>query len=121
MAQASVEISRFGAFYNEGERGARGGAASNDKVWGIAVVNGTLVNFWGRRNGVLKFKTFPKGTERKAAAKWAEKIGGRTDGGDVYTPVTNEAMRRTLCPSLEQDVRSYYFRAMSKGTLNTKH
>lgn len=120
MAQASVEITKFAAFYNEGERGARGGAASNDKVWGIAVVNGTTVNFWGRRNGVLKFKTFPKGTEHKAAAKYAEKIGGRTSG-DVYTPVTNSAMRTTLCPSLEQDVRSYFYSAMSRGTLNTRH
>lgn len=118
---ASVEITKFAAFYNEGARGARGGAASNDKVWGIAVVNGCTVNFWGRRNGVLKFKTFPKGTEAKAAAKYAEKIGGRTDGGDVYTPVAGAAMRTALCPSLEQDVRSYFYSAMSRGTLNTKH
>lgn len=116
-----VEIVRFGAFYNEGARGARGGAPSNDKVWGIARINGTLVNFWGRRNGVLKFKTFYKNEEHKVMAKWEEKTGGRRDGGDIYTAVANPTTQRMLCPSLEIDVQHYYYSAMKRGTLNTAH
>jgi len=119
--KANVEIIRFAHFYKEGGRGARGGAAQNDKVWGVAKINGTLVNFWGRRNGKLKFKTRFLNELSDVLSKYAEKIGARTDGGDIYTPVNSPEMQRTLCPSLIADVTSHYYSDMSKGKLNTRH
>lgn len=121
MSNAHIEILKFAAFYNEGERGAKGGAAKNDKVWGVAKVNGTLVNFWGRRNCKLRFKTFLKDQMTKVMDKYAEKIGGRTDGGDIYTPVNAQPMRDLLCPSLAADLSSHYYSDMARGKLNTSH
>ena len=120
--KALVEVIKFAHFYNEGFRGAMGGAPSNDKVWGIAKINGTLVNFWGRRNGTLKFKTFLKSQEAKVLAKYAEKIGGRTDGGDIYTPMSpDSALVKALTPKLTADITKFYYTAMSTGKLNTRH
>lgn len=119
---ANVVVEKFGAFYNEGVRGATGGAAQNDKVWGIARIENTLVTFWGRRNGKLKFKTMP-GLAGKMAAeqKWAEKTGARRDGGDVYMAVNREDMRSFFCPTLKQDLVSFYYSDLAKGKVNTKH
>jgi hypothetical protein len=119
---AQVELIKFAAFYNEGVRGMTGGAPKNDKVWGVAKVGSTLVNFWGRRNGTLKFKTFLKTQEAKVMAKYAEKIGGRTDGGDIYTPIApTSAIVKTLSPNLESQLVSHFYSAMSTGKLNTRH
>lgn len=118
---SNVQIVKFAHFYNEGARGAKGGAASNDKVWGIAKIDGKLVNFWGRRNGKLKFKTRFLSELGAVMEKYAEKIGGRTDGGDVYTPVTNASMIGTLCPFLVSDITKHFYSDMSKGKLNTRH
>jgi hypothetical protein len=119
---AQVEIIKFAAFYNEGARGLQGGAAQNDKVWGVAKVGSTLVNFWGRRNGKLKFKTFLKSQEGKVMAKYEEKIGGRTDGGDIYAALNpSSEMVRILSPKLKEQVVSHYYSDMSRGKLNTTH
>lgn len=116
-----VEVVKFGAFYNEGVRGTTGGAAQNDKVWGIARINNTLVTFWGRRNGKLKFKTMP-GTAGKIAAenKWAEKVNPNRNG-DTYMSVTKPEMRKFFSPNLEADLVSYFYSDMATGKLNTKH
>lgn len=117
-----VNVEKFGAFYNEGARGARGGSAQNDKVWGLATINNTLVAFWGRRNGKLRFKTYPGVMGREDALnKWDEKVGGRRDGGDVYMAVQNETVRSTFCPTLKQDLVSFYYSDMAKGKINTRH
>lgn len=119
---ANVQIIKLGHVYNEGARGEKGGAASNDKVWGIAKIENSLVSFSGRRNGKLKFKTHLKGSEAKLNAKWGEKIGGRTDGGDIYTVINpDSAMASTLCPKLKSDVESHFYSDMAKGKLNTRH
>ena len=118
---ANVSVQNFGVFYNEGVRGSTGGAAQNDKVWGIAVIENTLVTFWGRRNGKLKFKTMP-GTAGKIAAesKWAEKTNpGRN--GDVYMAVKREEMRNFFSPALVADITKFYYSDMARGKLNTKH
>jgi hypothetical protein len=121
IEMANVEIIKFGHFYNEGARGNAGGAASNDKIWGIAKIDGKLVNFWGRRNGKLKFKTRYLSEMGKVMEKWAEKIGGRTDGGDVYTPILSATMQMTLCPRLVQDVTKHFYSDLAKGKVNTNH
>jgi hypothetical protein len=120
-SNANIVLTHFAHFYNEGERGMAGNAPQNDKVWGVAKINGTLVNFWGRRNGVLKFKTFLKGQEYKVLSKYAEKIGDRTDGGDIYTPVRGAEMVNMLSPKLISDISKHYYTAMSNGKLNTRH
>lgn len=118
---SNVQILNFGHFYNEGARGARGNAPQNDKVWGIAKIDNKLVNFWGRRNGKLKFKTRFLNELPVVLEKWEEKIGGRTDGGDIYTPIANVATRAMLCPKLEADITRHFYTDMSKGKLNTRH
>lgn len=118
---ALVTIEKFGAFYNEGARGMRGGAAQNDKVWGIARINNITVTFWGRRGGTMRFKTHigAKG-KLDALAKWAEKTG-RSNSRDVYFEVREGQMRESLAPRLEQALEHYFYSAMSLGKLNTNH
>jgi hypothetical protein len=111
----TVNIIRFGAFYNEGARGAAGHAPSNDKVWGIARVGGALVNFWGRRNGVLKFKLHDD--ETRVMSKWVEKT--TRSRGDRYVPVSRQDTINMLCPNLVRDVGRYFGRAVQIGTINT--
>lgn len=95
---AQVEIVKFAAFYNEGLRGMTGGAAKNDKVWGLARVQGKLFSFWGRRNGKLKTKRYY--SEFEALSMYEEKIGARKSG-DIYTAIVpGSAMQRSLFPSL---------------------
>jgi hypothetical protein len=108
---AQVEIITAAHFFKEGERGARGGAAQNDKVWGLAKVGTTLVRFWGRRNGQLKFKTeingVPADLLRQKLAKGYEVMGNN--------------YRAILAPRLATDMPSQYFSAMARGKLNTNH
>lgn len=108
---AQIEIITAAHFYNEGARGARGGAASNDKVWGLARIQGTLVRFWGRRNGALKFKTEINGVPRDLIRSKLAK-GYETMGHNYMT---------ALAPRLERDMPSQYYSAMSRGQLNTRH
>lgn len=118
---ANVQITHFAHFYNEGFRGAvLNQAPQNDKVWGIAMIDGKLVNFWGRRNGKLRFKTRFLSEKHEVEAVYFEKIGGRTSG-DVYTAIKNADRIRELCPSLVQDVTKHFYSDMSRGKLNTNH
>jgi hypothetical protein len=108
---AKIELVVAAHFFNEGERGARGGAPSNDKVWGLVRIQGTLVRFWGRRNGALEFKTeingVPHDLLRAKLAKGYEEMGNN--------------YRAILTPHLESNIPSQYFRALSTGRVNTKH
>jgi hypothetical protein len=110
---AQIEIVHFGAFYGKGAH-----TMNSDKVWGNAVIGGTMVSFWGKRNGRLSFKTRAGAQGRRdAESKWNEKTGGRRDGGDVYTPVTSQNTRMLLCPTLKQDLVSFYYSKMARGQL----
>lgn len=96
-----VQILSLAAFYNEGARGLAGGAAKNDKVWGVAKVDGGVYTFWGRRNGALRTKRV---SMADAMTSLDKKLGGRTSG-DVYTAVApNSPMAKALCPTLAADV-----------------
>src|SRR4051812_2884153 len=108
---AQVEIVNFAAFFGKGAH-----TNHSDKVWGNVKIENTLVSFWGKRNGRLSFKT-RAGVQgrRDAESKWAEKIGGRRDGGDVYTIVSSPVTRALLCPTLQEDVVSHFYSKMSKG------
>lgn len=118
---SQVKIVKLAHFYNEGSRGNKGGAPSNDKIWGIAEIDNKLVNFWGRREGKLKFKTRFKNEMNKVLTKYNEKIGDRTDGGDIYTPINNMNMAATLCPTLLTTIASHFYSDMANGKLNTAH
>jgi hypothetical protein len=118
---ANVQIMKLAFFYNEGERGAAGGAASNDKVWGAATVDNKLVAFWGRRNGKLRFKTYFKSEIDELLGQYNKKIGGRTDGGDIYTPANSKLMQSFLTPNLESDITKHFYKDLAKGKVNTLH
>lgn len=110
---ANVQVLALAHFYETGDRGWRGGAPSSDKVWGVAKIQGTLVSFWGRRNGKLKFKThtaglFPVVSKlREKVAKGYRELGPR---------MTNE-----LCPSLVADMTRFYYSDLARGKVNTAH
>jgi len=107
-----VEVQKFGIYYND--------LKNSDKVWGIARINNTLVTFWGRRNGKLKFKTVLKGQAEKAMLAWSEKTNPFRNG-DTYSSVDRLDQRRQYAPTLEQDLVHYFYTDMSKGKLNTRH
>lgn len=109
MAQVQILVAAH--FHNEGNRGMRGGAAQNDKVWGLAKVGTTLVRFWGRRNGALKFKTEINGVPH-------DLLRAKLDKG--YWEMGPNSMA-ALTPRLAQDMPSQYYSAMSRGQLNTRH
>lgn len=117
---ANVQVIQFCAFYNEGIRGSFGGAAQNDKVWGIAMVEKTLVTFWGRRNGVMRFKTQPNtpANHTDLMMQFAQRCSNRRNR-DRYNPVSSLSMRDTLVPNLQAQITRHYYSAMSRGTLNT--
>lgn len=103
-----IEIVKFGVCYNKEE--------NNDKVWGIARVNHTLVNFWGRRGATLRFKTHTGAdATSKLLAKWEEKSAR-------YVEVTHAFVRAKLVgEEFEAQISSNYYSAMRRGTLNTAH
>ena len=108
---AKIEIITAAHFYNEGSRGRNGGAAASDKVWGLAKIQGTLVRFWGRRNGALKFKTEINGVPYDLLQSKLDK--GYEEMGHNY--------RAALTPRLERDMPSQYFTALARGKVNTNH
>jgi hypothetical protein len=108
---AQIEIIAAAHFYKSGARGMNGGAAQNDKVWGLAKIGNTLVRFWGRRNGQLKFKTEINGIPHDLLREKLDK-GYETMGGNYMAMLT---------PRLKADMPSQYYSAMSRGQLNTRH
>lgn len=108
---AQIEIIAAAHYYEAGARGARGGAAQNDKVWGVAKIGTTLVRFWGRRNGALKFKTEINGMPHELLRE--KLIKGYELMGSNY-----QAM---FAPTLKSAMPSQYYSAMSRGQLNTRH
>jgi hypothetical protein len=108
---AQVEILAAAHYYEAGARGRRGGAAQNDKVWGIAKVGNTMVRFWGRRNGKLSFKTeingMPHDLLREKLIKGYELMGNN--------------YQAAFAPTLKSAMPSQYYSAMSRGQLNTRH
>lgn len=118
---ANIQILKLAFFYNEGVRGMTGGAAKNDKVWGAASVDNKLVAFWGRRNGKLRFKTYFKHEMEELLEQYAKKVGGRTDGGDIYTPANSALMQSFLTPNLKNDISSHFYKDLAAGKVNTLH
>jgi len=108
---AQVEIIAALHYFEAGARGRQGGAPSNDKIWGIAKVGSTLVRFWARRNGALKFKTEINGIPHDVLQEKLDK-GYCTMGSNYQAAFT---------PRLAADMPRQYYSAMSRGQLNTRH
>lgn len=91
---ATVQILNVGHALVAGARGDKGGAPSKDSVFGVAQITQgivtSLVTFGGRRNGFLRFKTYPKAQADLVAAKFAGKLV-KAQGGFNYTDVTANA------------------------------
>lgn len=110
---AQVQVLAVAHYFKEGSRGMCGGAAQNDKIWGLAKVGSTMVRFWGRRNGGLKFKTEVHGIGSPIELLKAKVRKGYEEMGPRTT--------KEFCPTLEQDLVSHYYSAMSRGIVNTQH
>jgi hypothetical protein len=116
---AKVEILKVGHALVAGTRGDKGGAPSKDSIWGLAFVGGgTLVKFFGRRGGVLRFKTEKKANLPDALAMFEDKLAGK--GMDYnYTEVSGKALDE-LVPNLAETVSKGYYAAAKAGKLNNR-
>jgi hypothetical protein len=119
---ANVQILAVGRALVQGARGTRGGAPSKDSIWGIAKIDNALVKFFGRRNGVLRYKTEPLNQLAETLATFQVKLNSpfKATGGEpvVYVNVTTTA--NDVVPGLEVLVSSGFYKARSAGKLNTR-
>lgn len=115
---ATVEILKVGHALVAGVRGDKGGAPSKDSIWGLAFVGASLVKFYGRRGGVLRFKTEKKATLPDALSMFEDKLAGR--GQDYsYTEVSAKKLD-DLVPNLSEIVGKGYYAAVKAGKLNNR-
>ena len=114
-----VTIERFAAFYNRGERGSKGGAAQNDKIWGVAVVDNKRCAFWGRRNHKLRFKSMP-GVDGRQAAEVLYQHKINKPNGNSYTPITISGIQEMLVPNLYSQISSFFYSDLATGKINTR-
>jgi hypothetical protein len=115
---AKVEILKVGHALVAGTRGEKGGAPSKDSIWGLAYVGGTLVKFFGRRGGVLRFKTEKKVNLPEAMAMFEDKLSGK--GMDYNYKEVAEKNLETLVPDLANVVGKGYYAAVKAGKLNNR-
>lgn len=108
---AQVQILAAAHFHQPGVRGMRGGADQNDKVWGIAKVGSTLVRFWGRRGGKMRFKTEINGMPH-------ELLNEKLAKGYELMGANYQAM---FTPTLAADMPSMYYSDLARGRVNTQH
>lgn len=115
---AKVEILKVGHALVAGVRGDKGGAPSKDSIWGLAFVGTTLVKFFGRRGGVMRFKTEKKANLPEALAMFEDKLAGK--GMDYnYTEVRGKNLDE-LVPDLANTVGKGYYASVKAGTLNNR-
>ena len=119
----NVQILKVAHALIAGARGVAGGAPSKDSVFGVALVNGNVTTFGGRRGGVLRFKTEKKVNLEGALAKFASKLTGNPFGKQVigcYTEVIDAAALETLIPNTAEVIGKGYYTAMGTGKLNNR-
>jgi hypothetical protein len=119
---ANVQILAVGRALVQGARGARGGAPSKDSVWGLAQIDNSLVKFFGRTGGALRYKTEPLSAKAAALDTFQTKltVPFKTNGGEpaVYSDVT--ATAEQVVPGLAETVRKGFYKARSAGKVNTR-
>jgi hypothetical protein len=120
---AKIEILAVAHALIAGNRGAAGGAPSKDSVVGVALVQGNLVTFGGRRGGVLRYFTHKKLEMAAVMQKFESKLSGTPFGKQVagcYAQVTDPEVMATLVPNIEETVCKGYYKAMANKKLNIK-
>lgn len=120
---AKIEILAVAHALIAGARGEAGGAPSKDSVVGVALVQGNLVTFGGRRGGVLRYFTHKKAELASVMTKFERKLTGNPFGAQVagcYAQVTDAAALEALIPNIEETVCKGYYKAMSHKKLNIK-
>ena len=120
---ANVQILGLAHAMFNGARGEAGGAPSKDSVFGIALVQGNLISFGGRRGGTLRFKTYKKTELEKQTARFVAKLSGNPFGKNVaacYTQVTDAVVMADLVGAdFEAKLGTAYYKAMANKKLNT--
>ncbi len=118
---AKVELQALGYCTFKGPRGEAGGAPSKDSLWGVAFIGGSLVKFYGRRNGQFRYKTEKKAELPAALEQFKEKQTGFPFGKKIdarYTDVT--AKSADYIADLEKTLASGYYAAVKAGKVNTR-
>lgn len=118
---ANVQVLALGRALVQGARGARGGAASKDSVWGVALIDGRLVKFHGRTGGVLRFRTEPLKAQAAALELFQRKLTKpfKHNGEDVvYTDAIAEA--ESLIAGGVQGLATQFGRARKAKKLDTR-
>lgn len=119
---ANVQIIFAAHAMISGARGTAGGAPSKDSIVGVALVQGNVVSFGGRRGGVLRYKTYLKANLAQVLAKFESKLTGNPFGKNVvgcYTKIEESAFDM-LVPDLTNTVCRGFYKAMANKKLNTR-
>lgn len=121
---AKVDIIKMGHAFHKGQRGEKeGGAPSKDSIWGIAFVGGSLVKFFGRRGGKMRFKSEKKADLPAAIEQFTnEKLSGFPFGKKLdcrYTEVA-PANFNELVPDLETEISKHYYAALKEKKVNNR-
>lgn len=117
----NVQILNVAHAFISGARGDAGGSPSKDSVFGLALIQGNLVSFSGRRGGVLRFKTYKKAEMTVQRARFEKKLTGNPFGKDVaatYELLTGVA-RDVMLPGFAETVGKGFYTAMANKKLNT--
>jgi hypothetical protein len=120
---ANIQIIGLAHAMFNGVRGEAGGAPSKDSIFGLALIQGNVVTFGGRRGGTLRFKTYKKTELEAQTTRFAGKLGGNPFGKNVaacYTQVTDVAVRNELVGAdFEAKLVTAFYKAMANKKLNT--
>ena len=118
---ANVQIVKFGHALIQGYRGEKGGAPSKDSVFGVALIQGNVVTFGGRRGGTLRYKTERKVNLEAIIAKFDGKVAGnpfgKVQGG--YTEINDPVVIEALIADYINVIGKGFYKAMREGKLNT--
>lgn len=120
---ARIEILKVGHAMFLGARGEAGGAPSKDSVFGVALIQGNLVTFGGRRGGFLRFKTYKKDQLDAQLARFDKKLASKPFGKDVdatYNLITDDTVKtEMLGADFDEKLGKNFYKAMGNKKLNT--
>ena len=105
-----------------GARGEAGGAPSKDSIFGLALIQGNVVTFGGRRGGTMRFKTYKKVELEAQTARFNAKLSGKPFGAKIdahYTQVIEGAMTELLGADFAEKLGKNFYKAMANKKLNT--
>lgn len=119
---ANVQILNVAHAFFLGARGEAGGAPSKDSIVGVALVQGNLVTFGGRRGGKLKFHTHKKANMEAVIARYTKKLSGNPFGNAIdahYVAINNVVeMQVLLGATFADSIGTGFYKAMANKQLN---